>query len=138
MNKFESKHVEEVGINIDQIGPKHVVGDLEIGVGPCHAGDRLYVGDILFDGGSQGQRCVPEKGTCAIELPDGTYTIKMRRFGVNAIERGVELPIKIGDDAAANGNGHPEDIDEDEQSVLHHIPKGDEEKVLEHEREGLF
>lgn len=46
------------------------------------------------------------------------------------IKAGVEIIIKISDNAAGNGSAHSKNVDEDVQLVLHHVTDGNEELVF--------
>ena len=48
------------------------------------------------------------------------------------IELIIKLPIKISNNAAANANGHAQNINSDEEFVLLHAAKSDEEIVFDH------
>jgi hypothetical protein len=52
------------------------------------------------------------------------------------VEIAIEIIIEISNDTARNGNRHSNNIDGDEQLVLHHAAPGNEEVVSDHV--GLF
>ena len=49
-----------------------------------------------------------------------------------AVETQIEIVIEVANNARGNGYGHPENIDEEIDFVLHHAAKGDKQKVFDH------
>jgi hypothetical protein len=53
---------------------------------------------------------------------------------MNQVKRSVVLIREVSNDATRDGNAHSKDVNEDEELILHHVSKGDQEKVFEHKK----
>ena len=67
-----------------------------------------------------------------LKIADSTDAVNGLPVRMNRIKGGIVLIGKIANDAAGNGNTHTQNIDDNEQLVLHHAAKGNEQIVSYH------
>jgi hypothetical protein len=51
---------------------------------------------------------------------------------MHLIKPNIMIVVEKANDAACDGDGHPEDIDEQVQLVLHHTTKCDQQEIFDH------
>ncbi|MND09602.1 hypothetical protein D3C83_330620 [compost metagenome] len=51
---------------------------------------------------------------------------------VVVVKTPVNVIVEISDDTGGDGDRHPEDVNGDEELVLHHAAESDEQVVLDH------
>jgi len=101
------------------------------------AGRLIDVVEILAHNSPQWQRCISVSGSLMVEFPYGANPVNMRTIGMVSIKCCFKFVSKIGNNTTSNGYSHTEHIDEDEELVLHHTSKGNQEEIFEHDRRDL-
>ena len=76
---------------------------------------------------------MPESRQRFVKIAKSAYTVDRRLISMNRVEIGVILEGEIRHNAARNGYTYTQNINNDEYFILHHVPKGNQQVILDHE-----
>lgn len=75
---------------------------------------------------------MPEFCGLPLKTPYRIYPIDLSGLLMVVVEACIEIPVIICGNAAGNGNGHSQYVDEDVEFTLHHTAEGDHQVIFDH------